>query len=259
MPGMLEIISTRLETLSANAGKLVKHRQLSEAILSLVADEVLKPGDRLPPEAVFAQSLPFSLGTIQKAMRNLSELGVVSRRAGRGTVIAERTGEIFDLWQFRFVDRDQNTVFPVFSSVTKLDRVRRNGIWSKFLGDEETYVRIEREIRVDNRFKLLSFFYLSDRRFGSVADRDPAELEGVHLHAIIRREFGVSTDRTNNRVVCSTIPDSICLRLNLPSAARGLVCQIQGFTNGDEPLSFHEIYVPADADPMEFKEVRPSL
>ncbi len=108
-------------------------------------------------------------------MRNLSERGIVNRRTGRGTVIAERTGEIFDLWQFRFVDRDQDSFFPVFSSVTKLDRVGRNGTWRKFLGDEDTHVRIEREINVDNRLKLLSFFYLSDRKFGSIADRDPME------------------------------------------------------------------------------------
>lgn len=105
----------------------------------------------------------------------------------------------------------------------------------------------------------MSFFYLSDRKFGSIADRDPAVLEGAHLHAIIRRESGVSTDSTNNRVMCTTIPDAICLCLNLPSAARGLVCQILGFANGDQPLWFQEIYVPADVDPIEFWELRPSL
>ena len=255
---MLGQIKTRLESISSEAGKLAKHRQLSEAILSLVDDGVLKPGERLPTETVLAQSLPFSLGTIQKAMRNLSELGVVSRLAGRGTFIVEKTGEIFDLWQFRFADQDRNSVFPVFSSVSKLDRVGRNGSWSKFLGDEDSYVRIEREINVDNRFKILSSFYLSNEKFGSIIERDPEELEGVHLHAVIRREFDVRTERTKNRVMCSTIPDLVCLRLKLPSAARGLLCQILGFANRDQPLSFQEIYVPADADPIEFRELRPT-
>ncbi len=258
MPVIVDEISKRLESYNGRDVKPAKHRQLTEVILAMIEAGYLNPGDRFPTESVLTNSLPFSLGTVQKAMRNLSELGVINRRAGRGTIISERTGEIFDLWQFRFVDEGRNSVFPVFSSVTKLDRVGTKGPWSDFLDDGDSYVRIEREIDVDHRFKLLSFFYLSDRKFGSIVDLDPADLEGVHLHAVIRKEYGVSTVRTTNRVVCSAIPDAICLRLGLPSAARGLNCQILGFADGDQPLSFQQIYVPADADPMEFRELRPS-
>ena len=258
MPAPLEKITTRLEAVSVSKSELAKHRQLTETILSLIEDGTLKPGDRFPTETALARALPFSVGTIQKSMRNLSELGVVNRRKGRGTLIAEKTGEIFAPWQFRFVNGDQDSILPLFSSITGVEMVERNGAWSDFLGEEESYVRIEREIDVDNRFKFISSFYLSGQKFSPITDSDTAELEGAHLHAVIQRKFGVGTDRTYNRVVCSTIPDPICLRLNLPSGARGLICQILGFTNGDQPLWFQEIHVPADAEPMEFREMRPS-
>ena len=258
MSDLLNKINKRLSTISEEANAPAKHRQLSEAILALMEDGDIKPGDRLPTETALASGLPFSLGTIQKALRTLSELGVVNRKAGRGTVFAERSGEIFDLWQFRFVDRDTGQVFPVFSKVTGLERIAQNGPWSDFLGKEDRYVRIAREIDVDHRFKLMNYFYLSDRTFGAMAELEPSALEGVHLSAVIRRMFHVSTIRTKNRVACSTIPDPICLHLNLPSAARGIVCDILGFAPGDQPLSFQQVYVPADADPMEFREMRPS-
>ena len=258
IPSILKNIATRLAEVADGKKKQSKYRRLSETILTMIEDGILEPGDRLPTETAFAENLPFSLGTIQKALRTLSELGVIKRTPGSGTVIAERTHEIFDLWQFRFIDDNENSVFPVFSQVIKLDRIRQKGAWSRFLGNEESYVRIVREIDVDHRFRAISYFYLSDSQFGAIVDLSPADLEGVHLSAIIQREFGITTVHTKNRVVCSVIPDHICLRLNLPSAARGLICQILGFGPNDLPLSFQQAYIPADVEPMEFRELKPT-
>lgn len=257
MSSALENIKTQLDKISETSTTRIKHRQLAEAILVLIEEGSLQAGDPLPTEAALTDGLPFSLGTIQKALRNLSELGVINRKTGTGTVIAERTEEIFDLWQFRFVNEVSDTVLPVYSKVTEMESIHAKGPWSKFLGDEDDYVRITREIDVDHRFKLLNYFYLSDRQFGSVLDLAASEFEGVHLHAVIRQKFGIGTVRTNNRVACSAFPDPVSLRLDLPSAARGIICDILGFASSDKPLFFQQVFVPAHADPMEFRELRP--
>lgn len=257
VPSISDNISTRLTEFATSPVKMPKYRQLSEVILAMIEDGDLKPGDRLPAEFALAESLPLSLGTVQKALRSLSELGAIKRTQRSGTVVTDPTSEIFDLWQFRFIDEDENCVFPVYSRVVKKDRFRRKGAWSRFLGEEDSYVRIVREIDVDHQFKAFSSFYLSFGQFGEVLDLDSSELEGVHLSAVIQRMFGITTVRTNNRVVCSVIPDSISFRLELPSGARGLVCEILGFGPSDKPLSFQQIYIPADAPPMEFREIKP--
>jgi DNA-binding GntR family transcriptional regulator len=257
MPTTLEAIKSRLVRVSETSATRIKHRLLAEAMLELIHDGTLRAGDNLPTEAALSEGLPFSLGTIQKALRNLSELGVVNRKSRTGTVITEKTEEIFDLWQFRFVNDATDTLLPVYSKVTDMEKIHTKGPWSDFLGEEEYYVRITREINVDHRFKLMNFFYLSDRQFGSVLDLGAATFEGVHLHAIIRQEFGIGTVRTNNRVVCAAFPDPVSLRLDLPSAARGIICDILGFASSDKPLFFQQVYVPAHADPMEFRELRP--
>ncbi|MFD1158820.1 GntR family transcriptional regulator [Roseovarius aestuarii] len=257
MSTTLEAIKTKLNRISEKSETRIKHRLLADSIMELLEDGTLQAGDHLPTEAALAEGLPFSLGTIQKALRNLSELGVVNRKSRTGTVIAEKTEEIFDLWQFRFVNDATDTLLPVYSKVTEMAKIQTRGPWSEFLGDEDFYVRITREIDVDHRFKLMNFFYLSDRQFGSVLDLGSAAFEGVHLHAVIRQEFGIGTVRTNNRVVCAAFPDPVSLRLDLPSAARGIICDILGFASSDKPLFFQQVYVPAHADPMEFRELRP--
>lgn len=257
MSATLETIRVRLERVSETSTTRIKHRLLAEVILGLVDDGTLQTGASLPTETALAEVLPFSLGTIQKALRNLSELGVVNRKSRTGTVIAEKTEEIFDLWQFRFLNDATDALLPVYSKVTEVEKAHAKGPWSDFLGDEDFYVRITREIDVDHRFKLINYFYLSYRQFGSVLRLEASAFEGVHLHAVIRQEFGIGTVRTNNRVVCKAFPDSVSLRLDLPSAARGIICDILGFASSDKPLFFQQVYVPAHADPMEFREIRP--
>lgn len=253
----LNAIKNQLAIVSETSATRIKHRLLAEAILALIEDGTLQPGDHLPTETALADGLPFSLGTIQKALRNLSELGVVNRKSRTGTVIAEKSEEIFDLWQFRFVANTGNTLLPVYSKVTGVDKTHAKGPWSDFLGEEDNYVRITREIDVDHRFRLMNYFYLSHRQFGSLLDLDPTAFEGVHLHAVIRQEFGIGTRRTKNRVTCAAFPDPVSLRLDLPSAARGIICDILGYASSSKPLFFQRVYVPAHAEPMEFREVRP--
>jgi len=257
MSTIYKLIVSQLEQISANEKKLPKYRQLSEAILALVDDGSLKPGDLLPTEAMLTENLPYSLGTVQKSLRSLSELGAVNRTRRRGTVVADHSSQIYDLWQFRFVDENENRVFPIFSRVLTLDRFSGNGPWSQFLEDKGDCIRIVREINIDHQFNMHAAYYLAFSRFEAMLDLNPADLEGVHLSAIVQRMFGVTTVSTKNQIVCTAVPDPICVQLGLPSAARGLRCDILGYGDDDKPLSFQRTYTPADAPPMEFHELKP--
>ena len=240
MKHLLKEISSRLERIDNVFGqkRQPKYRRLSETILSMINEGVLKPGDNLPGETALARGLPFSLGTIQQSLRYLSELGVIKRVQRSGTVI--------------------NTVYPVYSRVIEMDQHDQKGDWSQFLGDDNAYVRIVREIDVGHKFMAISSFYMMASRYAQILQLSPRELEGVHLTAVIQRLFGITTVRTNNRVVCSVVPDQICLRLGLPSGARGLICQVLGYAPNNQPLSFQQVYIPADVDPMEFRELKPT-
>ncbi|RYF50614.1 MAG: GntR family transcriptional regulator, partial [Comamonadaceae bacterium] len=61
-----------------------KYTALRDAIVHAVASGALVPGDRVPNEQELAATLPISLGTIQRALRQLVEEGVVQRRHGQG-------------------------------------------------------------------------------------------------------------------------------------------------------------------------------
>lgn len=258
MASIYDKIFSRLDKIAAGGEKLPKYRQLSDAILALIEDADIKPGDRLPTESMLTEKLPYSLGTVQKALRSLSQLGAIKRTRRRGTVVSGRSSEIFDLWQFRFMDEEKENVYPIFSQVLEMGRTGEAGPWSHFLGKTGDFIRINRVIDIGHRFNICASFYLSFNRFGRILELEPSDLEGVHLSAVVQRMFGKETVSTKNRVVCAVLPDAVCRQLDFPSGAMGLICDILGFGADGKPLTFQRAYVPAEASPVEFLETRPS-
>jgi GntR family transcriptional regulator len=63
--------------------------QLASIIKRYVSAGILAPGDLLPSEAELCKNLAISRSTVRQAIGALEEEGLVSRRQGRGTFVAE--------------------------------------------------------------------------------------------------------------------------------------------------------------------------
>lgn len=61
--------------------------QITERILSLIRDQQLKPGDKLPPERELASLMGASRATVREALRSLSMMNVIDLRHGSGTYV----------------------------------------------------------------------------------------------------------------------------------------------------------------------------
>ena len=116
----------------AGVARLPKYLQLSDAIARAIVQGDLKTGEKLPPEGELARVLPASLGTIQRALNNLADRGLLVRRHGHGTFVAEPAMAPKDLWHFRFLADDGRSLLPVYTQVGSVEPVRRAGPWSDF-------------------------------------------------------------------------------------------------------------------------------
>ena len=67
------------------------HDQISEQINNLIAEGMLKPGDRLPAERELAERFKVSRNSVRDALRTLEARGLVEIRQGDGTYIRETT------------------------------------------------------------------------------------------------------------------------------------------------------------------------
>lgn len=68
-------------------GASSKHAAIFEALASDIAEGVLAPGQRLPPQREVASALGVDLTTVTKAYNRAREIGVIHAAAGRGTFV----------------------------------------------------------------------------------------------------------------------------------------------------------------------------
>lgn len=67
--------------------------QVEEQIFSLIQEGKHKPGEKLPAEKEFCQTLGVGRGTVREAFRLLQAKGVVEIKPGRGAFVAEKQPE----------------------------------------------------------------------------------------------------------------------------------------------------------------------
>ena len=111
------------ETLSSNflasftppgVAGLPKYAQLREMLTAAITAGHWKPGDKMPTETELARQTPFSLGTVQKALRALVDEGLVRRAQGSGTFVTEPRQPIDAPLHLRFLGREGGNGGPLF-------------------------------------------------------------------------------------------------------------------------------------------------
>ena len=60
-------------------------------ITDLIARDVLKPGDRLPPERELCQRFGVGRSSLREALRSLSMMGILDGRVGEGTFVCDNS------------------------------------------------------------------------------------------------------------------------------------------------------------------------
>lgn len=63
------------------------YHQMSEQIYSDIESRRLKPGDPLPSERELCETYGVSRGTVRQAIQALANLGYITRKQGKGTII----------------------------------------------------------------------------------------------------------------------------------------------------------------------------
>lgn len=243
-----------------------KYVRLADAMLDVIESGEYRPGSQIPGERDLSDSLPLSLGTIQKAMGDLVDQGVLIRRAGKGTFVSgagqqlhDEKVEKRDLVHFRFRASHGSELLPVYLHVESIEEIARTRTgsgesWERFLDGEGSFIRIDRILTVDDLFKGYCRFYLPFERYGSLLDRSHEELSGVTLREFLNKTYNMPTLRFEHRIHTDKFPDNICRKLDLPSGSHGTVWHIFGRSYRNAPGSYQLVYLPAGHRPIELLE-----
>lgn len=248
--------------------RVPKYLRLSNAMLDAIESGEFRPGSQIPGERDLSEILPLSLGTIQRAMNDLVEQGVVFRKPGMGTFVAgvaprnARSDDKVarrDLIHFRFRAEGSDDLLPVYLHVRSIREIPRaaNGrgtAWEHFLGGKTSFVRIDRLLKVGDLFSGFCRFYLPAERYGSLLDRSPEDLSGVTLREYLNQTFAMPTLRFEHRIQSGALPLSACSELNLETESHGTIWQVFGRSYRGAPASYQVVYLPAGHRPIEVLE-----
>jgi DNA-binding GntR family transcriptional regulator len=243
-PAKLAALAREIEARQGQG--LSRYEQLRAALVATIQAGHWKPGDRLPTESVLARETPFSLGTVQHALRALVEEGRVTRSKGSGTFVASPSQRVDDVAHCRFLADDGNSILPVFSRVLARTPVKRNGPWTECFPDANgSLLRVDRIFNVDGQFDVYSRFFFDGARLPGLASRSLADLAGANFRELLRTELELTTRiAITESLEVTAMPASIASHIGLDAGATGAVMEVVASNPGSFTLYYQQIYIP---------------
>lgn len=245
--------SSRLKLVGQSAETdIPKHRAIADLLLQEIEAGRWGPGERIPSEEQLVAETGASLGTIQRALRNLVELGIVVRRHGLGTFVVGGRAPFRHLRHFRFLAEDGVRLLPVFVKVIDVTIIQDTGPWSDFLGEpHEGYVRIKRKVDVGGEFDLYSEVYLPADRFGALAELSFEELDGCSIRDCLAERFNAPTLKTHQTMLCQPLPLRAARVIGVPHGTYGFVWVICAASYRDAPITWQRVFIPPNDNQLE--------
>lgn len=116
-------MTTQLSTLSPTGTPL--YLQVKRAVLDALAAGEWKQGEAIPPEKLLAERFGVSIGTLRKAIDDLTAENILIRHQGRGTFVAIHAQNQHFFRFFRIVRLDGEKTYPT-TELLRFRRVRAN-------------------------------------------------------------------------------------------------------------------------------------
>ncbi|TRC93094.1 GntR family transcriptional regulator [Mesorhizobium sp. WSM4303] len=180
-------------------GPLPVHLQISEMLIREIAAGRLADGARLPTEREMAQNLGIAVGTLRRALADLTEKGLLDRIQGSGNYV-RASGDLLGVYAFFRLERIDGGGLPT-AEVLSVDRLSKSSDLLEFGSAREAH-RIRRLRRLDGEPAAVEEIWLDASRAERI-DRDDIS-ESLYLH--YRLALGFSVARAEDRISVAPAP-----------------------------------------------------
>jgi len=254
-PAKLRLLGRTLHRVRRQNEGLALHGQLRLALLQCIHGGHWTAGDRVPTEAELIEATTLSAGTVQRALRDLTDEGVLLRQQGSGSFVASAPNRIDDVAHCRFFGHDGVTVLPVFSRILSRKPAPRKGPWIAYFPADARVVRLDRVLTVNDEFDVYSRFYFDGGRFPGLASRPVGELAGANFRLLLGQE---------GQTPAGDVTETLRLVQATTEVARGMgVAEgswvayleiVRHIAGGAGALYYLQMYVPPTERPLAARE-----
>lgn len=166
--------------------------QIKELFVANISGGRWSPGDVIPSEIQLAQDLGVSQGTVRKAITELVENNVLTRRQGRGTFVAYHNSERALFHFFHIVDNKGRKVLPESTTLScRRKRASRAESSKLRLAAGSSVVSIERVRKFNDQPTMLETITLPSEPFGELGNVGACDLPNM-LYELYEKRFGIT-------------------------------------------------------------------
>jgi GntR family transcriptional regulator len=233
-----------------------KYEHLRACIASAIENGRWPSGLQLPPELEIAARTRFSLGTVQRALRELVGQGYLIRRQGSGTFVADRGLRMQEPLHCRFVPYEGADVLPVYTRLLSRHRTKDTGPWSSVLGpDPMGAIVLERTLEVGGRFRVASRMYMNATRFGMLMGMPRRRFDGVNIKKLLAQEFGIHVRRVEQRIRIERPDEHIRDWLGGPEPDAVLAIRAIGVNSDEQAVYYQLLWAPPSEEELLVKSL----
>lgn len=222
------------------------------AVSAAIQDELLKPGDRLPPETVLTDILGVSLGTTQAALRQLQQIGTIVRRRGDGSRVASVEPLTENIWHFRIIDKASLLPLHLQSQEIDISSTTSDGPWRTFLDRAANLVRISRITWMDDGSRIFAEMMLDEDAAPGLLKTPPEELDMINIRPYLEEAFGLRTAYARHTVQIITPDRSEHRSFDFESGETYFEIHARAFSDDGSPVYFQRFYVLAARYVLDF-------
>jgi GntR family transcriptional regulator len=220
-----------------------KHVQLSRALVRALSEGIVREGDKLPSESILTEMTPYSLGTVQKAMKWLVQYGFVTRTPGIGTIVNSWQNPLSEPLHCRFAHKNGDFV-PVYSSIINRVPIDGAGPWNEVLGNNRRIFRIDRSIRIDDKFSVFSYFYVNVDRQPIFETLALSDFDNNNFKTLMYQQSGDSISHLDQRVTFVKPNKKIARYIGVDKETTVLQLKVSARTLSGENIYYQEFFIP---------------
>lgn len=216
--------------------------QIAEALTERIESGELKPGHRLPPERELSETLGVNRMTLRQALHTLESQGLLMRRQGDGTYVAESKIERHAAKLVPFTKGMERRGYTPGAKVLSFEQRPVEAAVAKELG-----LRVSALIYSVHRLRfikqepvMLESFVLPVVRF---PDLDQFDLAKRSVYEILEKEYGIRVSRARQSLETTVATEYEARMLKIRLGAPLMLETRLAFDQNNRPVEFgHDLY-----------------
>lgn len=211
--------------------------QIAESLLDQIESGELAPGDRLPPERELSKLFGVNRMTLRRALRMLETQGLLIRRQGSGTYVAEPKIERKADQLFPFTRSMQRQGYTPGAKVIRLEKRPVEASIAKHLQlpVSAPVYHIHRLRLINQEPVMLERFTIPVHRFPGLETHD---LENRSMYEIMETEYGVTVTRARQSLEAVSATEYEAEWLGVEPGAPLMLERRLSFDQEDQPVEY---------------------